>query len=323
MKSMKKLVSLLLTLSLLLTSLLTVASLTSCGTESEAATTLRVGVMTGPTGMGMAKLMQDSTEEELPYFFTVYGNPDAGLSDFAAGTIDMLCLPTNTAAALSVKQSDYLTVLALNCLGTLYVVTDGSVTVSSIQDLAGKTIHTSVANSTTKPILEFILSQNGITADIVVEKDHDTLVTSLAQGKAPIAVLPEPKVSQATLQNSDLTVALNLSQEWDKVSDSPLTMGCLVVKNDCLRQYPQAVNHFLTAYKASIEDVADPANADAAAQWIVSAGILPKLPIATRALANLRGSLVYQEGAEMRQSLTDFYRAIGQTQPDDSFFYEK
>ena len=331
---MKKLIALLLLLTL------SVFSVSSCAKDDTAGAAdgtsdvgadqnqaklekIKIGVMSGPTGMGMAKLINDNGLNSDKYEFKIYSSPEAGTTDLAAKDIDMLCLPTNAAANLSNKKADYISTIAINCLGSLYLVTDGTTEIKSVSDLAGKTIHTSVATSTTKPIIEYILSENNVEANIVVEVDHDTLVSKLANGEAPISVLPEPKVSAALLANKTCSVDLNLSEEWSRVSETPLTMGCIVVRNEFLKANKNTVDAFLAEYKASIEFIGNEANKDAAAEMIVSAGVLPKLPVAKSALGNLYGSIVYQEGAQMKSSLIGFYNAIGCALPKDEFYYAK
>ncbi len=310
---MKKILSL-----ILLAALLTLA-LVSCAQDP---TKVTVGVLNGPTGMGMAKLMADKAESE-QYAFETYSDPTVGITDFASGKLNMLCLPTNTAAAQFAKKADYLTVIAINTLGSLYLVTDEENKVSSVSELNGKTVYTSVATSTTKPIVEYLLNANGVDAEIIVEKDHDTLIAKVKQGLCPIAVLPEPKVTAGFMTTPEYKPCLNLSAEWDKVSDTPLAMGCIVVRNDFLKAHEGAVKRFLNDYKASVDFIANPDNKDASAQLIVSAGILPNAKVAGGALANLEGSIVYIDGSQMKSTLIAFYNAIGQALPEEQFYYEK
>lgn len=146
----------------------------------------RVGVMSGPTGMGLAQMM--SADQD--WHWEIYSAPTGAVSDLASGAIDFLCLPTNTAASLYVKQPELLSVIAVDCLGSLYLISDGTVPVTCVADLAGQTISASVPSSTTKPILETILQQHGVEAEIVWEADHDALAALVIQGAVHLAVLP-------------------------------------------------------------------------------------------------------------------------------------
>lgn len=319
---MKKILSLLLLLALTLTAFV------SCKPQDDGAK-ITVGVLAGPTGMGMAKLMADTPEDSDRYAFELYSNPQTAIADLTSEKLDMLCLPTNTAATLS-KKAD-ISALAVNCLGSLYLLAKKDTQVESFADLEGKTLTTSVAGSTTKPIVDFLLEQNHVNATVDVALDHDTLVTEIVKGEVDYAVLPEPKVTAALMQNKNYEVKLNLSTEWDKVSDGSLAMGCIVARNAFIEAHPGAVNRFLDDYKASVDYITDASHADESAQVIVDAGVLPKLPIAKSALSNLEGSIVFREGKEMKDTLVSFYRvllastpeAIGGALPDDGFYYAR
>ena len=173
---MKKWMTLFLTLVLMTTSL-----------TAFAEDALRVGVMSGPTGMGLARLMADGGDA---YEWQVYSAPTNATADLASGALDVLCLPTNTAAALAVKQPDYITVLAVNCLGSLYLLTDAETEIGSVADLEGQTVYASVPSSTTKPILETIFARAGVNVNLEWEADHDALAARVVQGDIHIAVLP-------------------------------------------------------------------------------------------------------------------------------------
>jgi NitT/TauT family transport system substrate-binding protein len=155
---------------------------------------------------------------------------------------------------------------------------------------------------------------------------NELVAEKLGSGEADIVILPEPKASAAILtakqQGNTYSISLNLSDEWSEVSSRPLTMGCIIVSNKFLRSNEKAVKSFLREYKASIEYVGNKANHESAAQMIVDAKILPKLPIAKSALNNLYGSIVYIDGDAMEDTLESFYNAIGIALPDDDFYYD-
>ena len=161
--------------------------------------------------------------------------------------------------------------------------------------------------------------------NVYVELDHDAVTAKISKGEIDVAVLPEPKASAALLaaknNNQNYSIKLNISEEWDKVSKTSLPMGCIIVKNEFLKQHEGAVVDFLSEYKSSIEFIANPANKDAAANMIVNAGVIPKLPLAKSALNNLDGSIVYMDSKDMKDALVGFYNAIGIQNPTDEFYY--
>ena len=314
-------------IALILTVLLVAVCFTACGGKDETDQKINIGVMSGPTGMGMAKLMADNGMDSDKYSFKVFSAPTEATAELANGSLDMLCLPTNLAANLANKQSDYISVAAINCLGSLYVLCKTDVSIQSIEDLEGKTIYYGEPTSTTGPILQYVLEKNKINANVVAESGMDIVQAKMVSGEADIVVLPEPKASAAKIaaskEGNNYNVCLNLSTEWSNVSDSPLTMGCIVVRNEFLKDHKLAVDNFLSEYKSSVEYIADKNNTETAAQIIVDAGVLPALPIAKSALSNLYGSIVYIDGKDMKANLKGFYSAINIKQPDDIFYYEK
>ncbi len=322
---MKKITSLLLIIAI------SVLMLASCGTVKKTSK-IRIGCLSGPTGMGMAKMISDNGMDSEKYGFTVYGSPEDAKNAFVAGDVDAICFPTNTAANLYNALKGNVYVAAINCLGSLYLVTNGNCEITDISQLEGKTVYASVPGSTTGAIINHILEENNVNANVSFEYNgeilasHDQLSALMAQGLIDIAILPEPKATATILSNPDaeLAVDLNISAEWDKISDDnePLTMGCIIFKKDFADANKDAVDAFLAEYKSSIEYINDKNNNNSAAEMIYNAGILPKVPVAKKALLNLYDSIIYLDGDEMKAALKAFYSVIELTSPTDDFYYE-
>ena len=321
-------------LATLLLFVLTVTLLVSCNTDSgnEQPTKIKIGALSGPTGMGMAKMINDNGLDSDKYSFTVFGGPEAAKNAFIAGDVDAICFPTNTAANLFKALKGDLYVAAINCLGSLYLLSDSSVEIKDIKELEGKTVYASVPGSTTGAIINHILEENDVNANVSFEyngetlADHDQLSALISQGKIDLAILPEPKATATMVQNPDLglSIDLNLSAEWEKVSadSEPLTMGCIIFKKSFVDANKATVDAFLSEYKASIEYINAKENNEQAANMIATAGILPKAAVAKRALNNLYGSIVYLDGEEMKTALKSFYEVIGMVSPENAFYYE-
>lgn len=214
----------------LLLAVLMVLALAACGEKDTGSAvdkdlTVNVVSLNGTTGFGMAKLMADSKagNAALNYSFTVETDPSNATAALVNGTADIAALPTNAAAALYNKTNGAVQVLALNTRGVLYVVTDGTENITSFADLRGKTVYVPVQNPTF--IFQYLCERNGLTAgtDITIDNTYAQpaeLNTALASGEVHIAVLPEPMVTIARAANPELTAALDLTAEWDKVSEA-------------------------------------------------------------------------------------------------------
>ena len=332
---MKKILSL--TLALLLIGTLLVGCVPE--TTVNDTTKIRIGYMAGPTGMGMAKLIADNgglEEGNAKYSFTKYADTNAAKADLAAGKIDAICLPTNEAALYYVTQEKNIQVLAINCLNSLYLLSDKANEVKSLASLNGETIYT-CKNGTPRAILEYLVEAANINAvvsytydgkEILTPNDLGALITA---GSLPLAVVPEPIVTSSLLAiqkngNTDIeySVDLDISDEWANISDTPITMGCVVASTAFTTAHKSVVDRFLNEYKASIEYIGNSENIDSAANYIVETGVMAAAPAAKKAISNLGDAISYIDGRDMRDALINFYNAIDLSiYPDENFYYGK
>ena len=323
-------------LALFLTLLTVIFAITACGTpdndDNGEAVKIRVGYMAGPTGMGMAKLIHDNggVAGNDKYSFTKYTDANAAATALANGSIDVICLPTNNAMMNYNKSNPNSQVLALNCLNSLYVVTDKNTTLNSLSELEGKTIYT-LKNGTPALILRAILAENGINAtvsttapngnEILLPADIGALVTA---GSVDIALMPEPIVTSSTLANKDYSVDINLAN----ATDMTIAMGCIVGNKSFVSENKESIDAFLNEYKASIEYIVNPDNKENAATYVVETGVMGAAPAAKKALTNLGTQIAYIDGADIKNILTNMYTQVGLNTvggkiPEDEFFYEK
>lgn len=310
-------------LSALLVMLAVFMTACSGGTSSAA----NVTALKGPTGMGMVKLIDEASES---YNFTLSSAPDEVTAEIIKGTVDIAAVPANLAAVLYKKTEGQIQIAAINTLGVLYVLENGN-TVNSVSDLKGKTIYATGQASTPEYVLRYILAQNGIDPDndveIVYKTEHSELATLMASGEVAIGMMPEPNVTAAMNQNPDLRIALDLTAEWDKVSDGKLIQGAIVVNKTFAEKNKKAVNKFLDEYKASVEYVNS--NMEEASQLIEKHGIVAKAALALKALPNC--NIVYIDGEEMKNDINGFYKvlfeadakSVGGALPDEAFFYSR
>ena len=182
-------------------------------------------------------------------------------------------------------------------------------------DLRGKTVCVPVQNPTF--IFQYLCEKNGLTVgtDITIDNTYAQpaeLNTALASGEVHIAVLPEPMVTIARAANPALTVALDLTAEWDKVAPAgSLVQGCVVVRKAFADEHPNEVKAFLTEYQASIEYLT--AEPDQAGQMIEEAGIFAKAAVAAKAIPNC--NVCFVSGADMQAALTEFLTALSTVAP--------
>ena len=327
---MKKILALVLALCMIF-------ALVSCNdTPENPDVTVRATVMKGPTGMGMSKLMKDDANgtSQNDYEFTVAASPDEARNALISGTTDIAALPVNLAAVLYNKGVD-ISFVGINTLGVLYILENGN-TITSVEDLRGKTIYATGQGSTPQYILEYLLTKNGIDLenDITIEyiTEHAELATKLATGDAAIGILPEPNVTSALSAatqngNTALRIALDVTEEWEKFGEGELCQGCIVVTNQFKNEHPEQYAKFLKEYAASAEYVVT--EVDEASKIIEEFGIIPKAPLAKKAIPN--ANICFIDGddgiAYMQSVLNVLYTAnpssVGGKLPDDAFYGKK
>ena len=288
---------------------------------------INVMVLNGTTGFGMANLMDAAAKGEAAqeYNFTVETDASNIVAALANGSADIAALPTNAAAAVYNKTQGKVQVLALNTLGVLYLVTDGSVEINSVADLAGQTVYAPAQNPSF--IFQHIVDANGVenvTIDNTYAQPAD-LNTAVASGEVSIAVLPEPMVTVAKSKNPELKVALDLTAEWDKVSEpGSLVQGCVVVRKDFVAENAVAVDTFLGEYGASIEALTT--DVEGTAAKIEANGIFAKAAVAAKAIPNCNVCFII--GEEMQAALSQFLTimhgvapaSVGGSIPGDDFY---
>lgn len=300
-------------------------------TETE----VTVAAMQGPTGMGMAYLnkMSDEGTSEYKYDITYASSPDEITGELISGNIDIAAVPVNLASVLYNKTEGQILTAAVNTLGVLYIVENGD-TVNSLADLAGKKVVASGKGSTPEYIFNYLLEKNGLTDQVEVEyvAEHDEAVTALANGTADIILIPEPKVTAALSQIEGARIAVDITEEWNKVyadSDSEnapqLVQGVIVVQKAFAEEHPEIVESFLNEYAQSVEYTNT--NMEDASEIIASYGIVAKAAIALKALPNCH--IVCLTGDEMKSAVTEMLtvlyeanpQSIGGTLNGDEMFY--
>ena len=309
-------------------------ALAACGGATPAANVdaelpVNVMVLNGTTGFGMAKLAHDAAAGEAALNYNISIETDASnvTAALISGSADIAALPTNAAAVVYNKTEGGVQAVALNTRGVLYlVVNTENEAVESMADLAGKTVYAPAQNPSF--IFNYIARENGLdlAADNTFAQPAD-LRTAVAAGEIDIAVLPEPMVTMALAANDKLAVALDLTEEWDKVaptSDS-LVQGCVVARTAWAAEHPAELSKFLEEYGASIAFLAeDPATA---AEYIAEAGIFPQAPVAQKAIPNC--NVCFVTGGEMQSELSMFLEimfdvapaSIGGALPGNDFYY--
>lgn len=296
-------------------------------------TVVRVGGLKGPTTMGLVKLMQDAEngEAQNAYEFTMVTAADELTAMVAGDQVDIALLPANVASVLYHKTNQNVSVIDINTLGVLYLVS-GDTSITSLDQLAGKTVYLTGKGTTPDYVFNYLLSSAGLSAEDVTldfRSEATEVAAILAENPEAVGLLPQPFVTVALSQNDALSIIMDLTEEWDKlqaeVSNSRLVTGVTIVNNDFLSSHPDMVDAFLEEHEASaLYTDNHPAEA---AELIAAAEIVAKAPIAEQALPYCNITCI--TGEDMKEALSGYLEvlyeqapeSVGGSLPDDAFYY--
>ena len=344
------------TLSLLLAAAMTLSLLAGCGSKnnndasqsaagsgSASASQSQQGgentgvnfmALSGPTGVGAAYLVKYYSAETSPADCPVALNSTVAADNkevtdaLVNGTADIAAVATNVAANLAAKTDGGIQVLAVNTLGVLYILEKGD-SVQSMADLAGKTVYATGQGANPEYVLNYLLTQNGVDPSQVDIQwmTAQEVTAQMASSDSAICMLPVPAATALMMKDQGVRQALSLSDEWDKLGQGSLAMGCVVGRTQFIEEHPETVDAFLDLYGDSITFMSDEHGVAGAAALVGELGITANEQIAQKAIPQC--NLTFLTGADMKATLEEYYQvlfqadpaSIGGSMPYDAFYY--
>ena len=296
-------------------------------TSAASGPTPRLMVLSGPTGVGAAKLMANADDGFPSAIVEVVTDNTQVQTALANKDVDIAAIATNAAAALYAKTDGGIQVLAVNTLGVLYILEKGD-TVHSMADLAGKTLYAPSNTKGANPehILNHLLTGNGVDpSDVNIEwLTPQEITAKITSSDAGICMLPVPAATALMVQDSAVREAVSLTDAWRDLEGSELPMGCVVARTEFIEKSdPALIAAFIDLYGDSISFMEGPG----AGSLAVELGILPNEKVAEKAIPQCALTLII--GQEMKDMLEDYYSILFQAAPEsiggglpyDSFYY--
>lgn len=299
--------------------------------EYEAAD-VRIGSLKGPTSMGLVYLMDQAGKGQTSnhYEFTMAATADELLPSMISGDLDIVLVPANVASVLYMKTEGGISVIDINTLGVLYMVS-GDSTIRTMKDLKGKTVYLTGKGTTPDYVLQYLLKENGLTMeDVTLEyKSEATEVAAmLAEMPEAIGVLPQPFATAACAQNEELSEVMDLTEQWAQIQGeggSRLVTGVTVVRSSFLEGNKAAIDKFMEEHAVSAAYANE--HVEEAAELVAAAGIIEKAPIAVKAMPKC--NITYIDGNDMKTALSGYLEvlweqdasSVGGGLPGDDFYY--
>ncbi len=295
---------------------------------------VRFAVLSGPTGVGAAKLLDNvnnhSTANHAGYAYTI-ANDNSELVAGLTGPdpeFDIATVASNVAVNLYNKTDGGVKIIAVGTLGVLHILESGGGTeINSFADLAGRTVYAAGQGANPEYVLRYLLKENGLNDVEVVFADAGEISAKLLSGEIECAMLPVPAATAAIARSEGkVRAAVDVTEAWDSLrSGSQLVMTAVVVRTEFAEAHPDRVAAFLTDYEASIDYVNS--NVDEAAEIIAGLGITPSAGIAKQAIPQCH--LAFLSGRGMMAAISDYYSvlysidpaSVGGSLPDDDIYW--
>ncbi len=285
-----------------------------------------LGCLKGAAEIGFLNLMELEENENAynSYHFTVTDSINELAEKFSNNEIQIAAIPANTASVLYNKTNGNVQIAAINSIGNIYITETGN-TIKSIKDLSNKTIYISDKEGVCEYILNEIFKENSVENVTIEYKSPTELISFMTSKEAAISVLYEPYISTISAENPNLRTVINVSKEWENISDTEVISSCIAVQKEYAQKHPRVFGHFLQEYYDSITKAAE--NVPETAKLAEKFKAVSKASIAEKAIPNC--SLVYTDGGELDTAVTNFLTELYNSNPDsiggvipgEDFFY--
>lgn len=301
------------------------ASSSDAAEVTQAADSLRIASMKGPTSVGLASMMQQNQG-----VFTVAAAADEVSALLLQDEVDIACVPANLAATLYNKTDGAVRVIDVNTLGVLYVVTADE-SVDSLEALAGRTVYMTGKGTVPEYTLRALLAAAGMSmddVDVQFKSEAAEVAALLGADENAVGILPQPYATALTLKNSDVKMTIDLTQVWEEAtggSQGSVITGVTVARASFVEENSEVIDEFLARHAASaLVAQSDPASITST---VVDLGIIESEAIAEAAIARCNVTCLTGEG--MKSALSGYLDAlyaqdpssVGGSLPEDDFYY--
>ncbi len=233
-------------------------------------------------------------------------NPDdPGAEDSQPEKPEAMVVSAADAARLYNERSGEVVLWEISSFNAMYVVENGN-SISSIEDLNGKTVYVGENDTMGAFVLNYLLNDNGLSEKVTVTEVSEEDLTKKISEPGALCVCDLPHTVEFLNTADEAAAVLNLAESWKNLTGSRVYECCIV-------------------------DSADEAGKERAAE--LSQSRSEELEEVRKAADDL--GLTYEERAvsgeyNMMDELTDFYMEIysinpdliGGSVPDDAFYAE-
>ena len=272
-------------------------------------------LLNGPTGIGGLKMMKDYKAIDIK----MVNAPNNMLSMIIKGEADIAAIPANMAAIIFNRQLQYKAVAVIS--ETKFFIVSANKNIQTINDLRNKTIYCGTKLAAPDLMLQYLISKEKIEkSNINYSFSNPDLAKMIASENADAAILPEPFVSSAMLENKNVHIVVEISKY---VENYPVAI--LIAKDTFINHNKALLNEVLDEYKKSTDYILN--NKNEIENLIKNSPMIINPKAAVYGLNRM--GLTFYDGAKMKFALNSYYnflynfdkQLIGNKIPSDNFYY--
>ncbi len=304
----------------------------ACAKEPEGTATTTEGLFVVPDGitaLGASKLLANIKAGEkvgnVVYTTEIAATTDVLSARILAKEPLAAIVPSNLAATAYTKGLGY-KIAAVGSFGSFYIVSKEDI--GNLADLEGRTIYSHGKGLTPGIVLEELLAGAGLTpgTDVTIEYigAASEVVSTFVSGKAEIALVAEPALSNILAKVPGVKINFDLNKVWQEQNNSQYgyPQSVLIVRDDLSDADAQALVGAYAASQAAVGTDFAAIKAQAADQGVTGIDVLTEDGL-TR--SNLSGAALNDD---LIQAFKDFYEilalkapnTIGGSAPDEGIF---
>ncbi len=272
-------------------------------------------LLNGPTGVGGLKMINDYKNIDIK----IINSPESMLSSIVKGDADIAAIPANMAAIIFNRDLQYKAIAVIS--ETKLFIVSANKEIQTINDLRNKTIYCGSKLAAPDLMLQYLISKEKIQkVNINYSFSNPDLAKAVASKNADIAILPEPFLSSAMLENKDVHIVVEMSKY---IENYPVAL--LIAKNSFINQNRYLLKEILDEYKKSTDYVLNNKNEIENLLKKTSMIVNPKAAV----YGLNRMGITFYDGAKMKFALNSYYnfiynfdkKLIGGKIPSDNFYY--
>jgi len=280
-------------------------------------TEVAIGALEDSAAISLIPLMEKEEKEESynVYDFEIEDNIDELINDFKDGSVDIISLPPVKALELYNETKD-LKLFAINSMENIKLYENGK-SIDKVKDLKDKTIYALGKGTTLEYALNYVLSNDNASTAVIEYKNTLSEIEEIMNSQdGAICVLSEPYATLFEQDNSNARLALDITKQWNQLTDASLISSCFVTNNSFIeKKEGEPFNIFRYEYKQSFSDVSK--NTTDTARLAEEFEVFDT-ELDEKAIKNC--DIDYIASEDLQKTLNEFYGVLNLETPDDNFY---